>query len=551
MRGLFVALCFLLGFAPAWADGLTMGGGGGGSGGAAPLITMRAPTATDDSTKGYATNQVWIRQDTGESWTCLGAVAGAAAWEKTNLASGRLLDAVPTAVAAYGVTLLRAAYAGKAFQIKRASDSTTLDIGFVGDQADWESAYAFIVGTTGVFSIWYDQSGNANDATGDTTSPMLSPNALDGGQRGITFIYSTGTLAQRMHMSMPVGVAVHRQAYSVVVAWQPSMTSGVSYRFALGNSTTFNLNDNYQVGSSPTNAWAVYNTAYNEFLSEPIDLQTIVVSSGTGGYNLLMNDRTATSLVRTDQAFTGGMIGDTPAGLTGTAPFVGEMLTFVVYGRELTSTERTNAKLAMYNTFRISPQVLDRLVIAADSIGERGMDYAMSWPRQTRSLITARPYSIYDLAFSGQTYAYFITNYSTTLAPLYNTGVRNMLLITLGTNDIGLNSTSAAALHTLAVNLVALARATGFGPIGVATIMPSTGDGISQAAFEAVRLAFNALLRADAAGADFVSDIGGDPTMGNQANLGNTALWIDGVHLAGQGASFVAEVHAAAINKWK
>ena len=66
---------------------------------------------------------------------------------------------------------------------------------------------------------------------------------------------------------------------------------------------------------------------------------------------------------------------------------------------------------------------------------------------------------------------------------------------------------------------------------------------------DSIRLAYNALILANTAGADAICDIGSDPTIGTVASLTNTALWLaDQDHLTSLGYSYVAETWAAAVN---
>lgn len=75
------------------------------------------------------------------------------------------LDLVGSAAAAYGLRKLRSAYAGNCLKVRRASDDTTQDIGFSGGLLNIGALQTFCAGTNGFIDTWYDQSGNANDAT--------------------------------------------------------------------------------------------------------------------------------------------------------------------------------------------------------------------------------------------------------------------------------------------------------------------------------------------------------------------------------------------------
>jgi|DEB0MinimDraft_6_1074348.scaffolds.fasta_scaffold15705_2 hypothetical protein len=83
--------------------------------------------------------------------------------------SGLLAD-YPGAAAAYSLRLLDTDYTGSAVRVRRASDNAEQDIGFDGNgDLDTTALATFCSGTDGFVKTWYDQSGNANDATQTTT----------------------------------------------------------------------------------------------------------------------------------------------------------------------------------------------------------------------------------------------------------------------------------------------------------------------------------------------------------------------------------------------
>lgn len=81
-----------------------------------------------------------------------------------------LLDLYPSAAAAYSLRKLRTAYTGSAIRVRRASDNTEQDIGFVNNVLDTTSLTSFCSGTNGFVKTWYDQSGNSRDATQTTAA---------------------------------------------------------------------------------------------------------------------------------------------------------------------------------------------------------------------------------------------------------------------------------------------------------------------------------------------------------------------------------------------
>lgn len=89
-------------------------------------------------------------------------------------------DAVPNV--AFSIShRLYSAYTGSLFLVRRASDSTTLAIGYDSqtDQIDTASLEAFCSGTTGTIVTWYDQSGNGRDITNATAAEQ--PTIYTGG----------------------------------------------------------------------------------------------------------------------------------------------------------------------------------------------------------------------------------------------------------------------------------------------------------------------------------------------------------------------------------
>ena len=84
------------------------------------------------------------------------------------------------AEAAYSTRRLNGLYSGDCMTIRRASDSTTQSIGFVGEEIDESAIETFCSGTSCTVQVWRDQSGNGNDATAPSTTN--EPTIYTGGQ---------------------------------------------------------------------------------------------------------------------------------------------------------------------------------------------------------------------------------------------------------------------------------------------------------------------------------------------------------------------------------
>lgn len=84
---------------------------------------------------------------------------------------GLLLDTYPGAAAAYSLRKLRTAYTGAAIRVRRSSDNTETDIGFdILGGLNTTALSTFCGLGNGFVTIWYDQSGNNNNAIQSTTS---------------------------------------------------------------------------------------------------------------------------------------------------------------------------------------------------------------------------------------------------------------------------------------------------------------------------------------------------------------------------------------------
>jgi hypothetical protein len=80
-------------------------------------------------------------------------------WQGTGTA---LLDAYPSASAAYSTRNLSSTYTGSLIRVRRSSDNTELDItGTSAGNLDTDLLLAFVGSGNGFVTRWYDQSGNA------------------------------------------------------------------------------------------------------------------------------------------------------------------------------------------------------------------------------------------------------------------------------------------------------------------------------------------------------------------------------------------------------
>jgi hypothetical protein len=91
-----------------------------------------------------------------------------------------LLDAYSGAAAAYSLRRLSSTYTGNLIRVRRSSDNAEQNIGYDANNVlDTASLLTFCGAGNGFVTTWYDQSGNANNAT--QTIALLQPQIVSSG----------------------------------------------------------------------------------------------------------------------------------------------------------------------------------------------------------------------------------------------------------------------------------------------------------------------------------------------------------------------------------
>ena len=85
--------------------------------------------------------------------------------EESTIPYSYLLDTYTGSTVAYSVRKLSSAYSGSCIRVRRSSDNTEQDFGFVSNALDTTSLLTFVGGGSGYVVTQYDQSGNTNNVT--------------------------------------------------------------------------------------------------------------------------------------------------------------------------------------------------------------------------------------------------------------------------------------------------------------------------------------------------------------------------------------------------
>lgn len=509
-------------------------------------VAARTPRATDDISAGYGVGALW-RAD-GRLFINIQNTKGAAVWQnETALANALPLDAVPTALAAYGTQKLRNGYTGFALDVTRASDSTVLHVAFIGTALDTATLDAFLVNTTGIVTKWYDQSGNGSDATANVaTGPTIDPGSTIGAARSIVFnsIFS-GTFSQ-VFMTLPPAVtttfssssaailAKSRSVYynTCLCEWSANpVAGGINlgrdlYDFNIG--TLINGGGYFAPGAFPsvTPYVAGWLAGGNSFETWRDDL--IRPNGGGTGNNTVL---------------AGGFLGKSTVqnNISGYC----DMAAAVFYARGLTDMERSTLTASLHQNFKTTPQSRAVLVADGDSMTDGvGSALNQNYTKKGENLLNG-PVQLFNFGQSGSYISLMLAHYPDRV-PLYNPKAPiNIITLMAGTNDIGMG-TSAADLQASVFAYGNLARATGFKFL-TSTIFPRQSFTAAQ---ELVRQRYNAWVSANwQTYADGLMDFNADPVMGGaQSAASNTTYFVDGTHPTPAGYDHVAQIWAAAIN---
>ncbi len=123
-------------------------------------------------------------------------------------------DAIPNIAAAYGMRRLRSAYTGNLLRLRRASDNTEQDFGYVANgDLDAAAIATFLAATSGFVVTWYDQSGNARNATQSTAANQ--PLYVASGQNSKPIARFDGTNDNLDH-GLSLGSGVLSSSFAVV-----------------------------------------------------------------------------------------------------------------------------------------------------------------------------------------------------------------------------------------------------------------------------------------------------------------------------------------------
>lgn len=250
-----------------------------------------------------------------------------------------LLDLYPSAAAAYSLRKLRTAYSGAAIRVRRSSDNTETDIGFVNNVLDTTTLLTFIGSNSGFISNWYDQSGNAKNATQATMA--LQPIIVNSGtiinkNTKPSILFASTRLSLSSNFTGTAGTLIN---LSATTTDPPALNNGQPFG-GIGN--------NVVGGHQPYEDGVIYETfatSIRKTVGNPINNTTTLylynAISDSNLYNVKINDtnfyNTTSNIVEYNISFF-PLIGSGLSGGPTYYPFIGHISEMIVY----TSNQSSN-----------------------------------------------------------------------------------------------------------------------------------------------------------------------------------------------------------------
>ena len=523
----------------------------------------RVPNGNDDTTKVYSAGNYW-KDPSNNLWTNAVNTSGAAAWTPIGNLSAYPCDAAGGCYSAYGIFKLVSTYAGSSFQVIRASDSTTQNIGFVSNPsyvlpvADLATLNTFCEGTTCTIAKFYNQSSSTTTDDCIPSAAGARPPATITMIGGYPTFEMNGNFRQQQASSF--GAECTDASYSIA-------SNSVS-AFVIGRmNNTGNTGLIMQTGGSgawkgrwfvSSSAWNVYNSSGNSNfiggtqgkLSTMMDVFGFTSGASTNAYYFNDNSLTGQSSLGTSQTWTSFTMGSDPSAESNHWFADMNWIGIMNFSSQLSSAQTTQLKQAAYSAFPITPQLREQIVVHGDSLAAGwGDTVGQPWPYQLASMLP-KPYKVTTTAVGGITCTSISTASPNQHKIAVQQGYNNMILIECGSNDIFTGRTPSQAYTDLQTVISNDRTVDSTDPIFVLTMIDRANG--SQ---ETNRQTYNTSIRNGitvatiGTGPIYLVDIGGSSSpLGVSGNSTNTTYFqSDQIHLTEAGYNVIANYAYSAI----
>lgn len=443
---------------------------------------------------------------------------------------GPYLDVTVAPYLVHGAKRMVSGYDGPLFRLRNSGGTQQDFAAVVGDLPDYAAIDTFAGGNALTCVTVYDQTGNSRNRTQATVA----------NQPSFSTAVKRGTVAPVLFD----GIADNQTTPAVIAKTQAATVSLNKQTL-----TVFNVKDSMR-GQMPTGYMTMESagTTHLEMFSSA-RFVTLRDSAANISHNVGFAPISTPAVIGIRQSATAQAIWQRGVQRNNTKTVVSQAIDTITWGRSVAGGSGYNGRFASFATvvydvtltdpqaavviaslnsvFGISETYAYRWILSGDSI-EAGTGSSLL-NNALRQVPLARNGEIYNAGIHGNTQATTYTNrvayYGTLFTSAYGAG-NCIITVEAGTNDLEAGTT-ATALYTTTTDLVTYLKGLGY-KVAVFTVLPRTSFGAPGGAKETERLAYNALVRTNAAAAEYVADQAGDATIGNTANV--ASLTVDGTH---------------------
>lgn len=529
-----------------------------------PLLSYRrAPTARDNSSKGYSVNSVW--QFNGSIYQPTAAPDNtAASWQQQQQTGALPVDVLgAAAICAGGLVALKAGFTGPAISLTATVSAAPVvtDINILaGGELDVDAVRKVFssadAGTQVYVTRIYDQSGGNKHLNFTAIAGKIT--------RGLYLVWDV--LLNRYVLACDQNYGVDGQALSFDPTMSVQETSMSAFFFGRGYGSQ--ANPNTQVFASfgtgvnalsihtgegstgPTVAsWNGASRKPTSAQCTPVDCRPCVVScvGGASSVTFNVNEDSYSFAAALSTARTGGLLGnwDLAAGKFSAMRFVG----FVIANANATAVQQSKIRQWFYTKFDALPQARDRVIFISDSrgtlvnsstcpsTGQAGANIGVQLAEKLRS-----DCQVINCSTSGFSNANHAASSIPGVAAIYRPGVKNVAVLLLGVNDFLVDAlTPAQSLASLNANITAL-NAAGYFTIVVSELRCVTSTNNASSYTDQL----HTLIQSGGTPANRVIDVSGLTPVNSPLAGVSPYYYPDGLHpgaaVSGLVASAIAEI---------
>lgn len=505
-------------------------------------------------------SRIWQYRE--KLWVATRVTSGVrASWTRIPRTADSVFDSAGGCVGAFYTFKVNPTYTGPCLRIENEGNGGEFDVGFNSDGLlDLDAMNKLLGGQRGRVAVWYNQDGSGNNVTATGSArPVVNVYPDENGVVSVVFetdIVTGFSSTVQQSMNLPTGISENSSSLSIATygKFASSVRGAPLVQVGSGSNAT-------SVGVSIQNgvdSVAVYQNGNRRIISNyspSTDDNFIMATYGGTQVKVFFNDEEAASVTGTAvgaASISGGKIGgDLDFFIDGNSNPVygGAMLKgFSIYNREVTTGEVRDVYRSLCTQLDLLPQRRGRIVFDGDSIVEGdGAEYFYNWPRVCTELMTNK-HQDFQVARSGgtsTTQSSAFSDWSTNIYRSYEP--YNLIVLAVGTNDIGSGSSSSALIASVE-NYITAANSAGY-EVVLATVLPrSSFIGNSR---ETVRQDYNTYLRESFSdmGAIGIIDWDLEGTMGDVNKVSNTDFYQDGTHPTTYGYSLLGTYAAERVDE--